>query len=313
MTTSELYKKYRPNNFDSVVGQPSAVKQLQGFLKAGNVPHAILFSGPSGCGKTTLARILAKEIGAVPSEITEINVADSRGIDTVREIESRINLRPLIGNHKVYILDEFHSITAAAAQAFLKMFEDAPKHVYFFVATSEPQKIAKALNTRLTHIKLDFVVDRDLMQMLDSVLYAEYGSKCCGTMLEKLAVAASGSPRKALVLAEQWVAAGSTTEAMQALVESAKDEPPHLIDLCRELIKDKPEWSVIYRSVQAIQDSELESARWMILKYAEKCMGDNRATFRKRAARLAAAMSKPFFDGKRPEFLAKIVYFVEGA
>lgn len=306
----ELYKQYRPTKLDEVVGQPVAVAQLRGFLKTDSVPHAVLLHGPSGCGKTTLARIMAKELGTSDMEVREINMADDRGVDVVREIQSRLPLMPLVGSKKVYILDEFHAITPQAGQAFLKMFEDAPAHVYFFVCTSEPSKIAKALQTRLTQIAVGAVQERDIISILEAVLLKSR-HVCDMGMLLKIASAASGSPRRALVILEQWIAAGATTEALEAITENQEEMPQNLINLCRELMgQGKPDWKKVYEIAKAIPETELESARWMLLRYAEKCMGSG-GPVAKKAARLVAAMSKPFWDGKRPEFLAKLLMFVE--
>ncbi len=102
----ELYKKWRPKNLDGIVGQSSAVAVLQQMIENDEIPHAILLTGPSGCGKTTIARILRKHLKCNTQDFTEVNIADIRGIDNVRDIRRRMSLRPLHGKTKVWLLDE---------------------------------------------------------------------------------------------------------------------------------------------------------------------------------------------------------------
>ena len=100
---SELYKKHRPASFDNVIGQDEAVRSLSEFVKNNKIPHAILFTGPSGVGKTTLARILKDHLGCGDPDFQEINTADFRGIDTVREIRQRMGLAPMFGKSRVWL------------------------------------------------------------------------------------------------------------------------------------------------------------------------------------------------------------------
>jgi len=127
MSSRELYIEYRPTSFKAVKGQPEVVKVLQNFVTKQRVPHAILFSGPSGCGKTTLARILRHKLACGDHDFFEVNAAEKRGIDFIRELQRVSRLRPVDGKCKVWIIDECHNLTKEAQHAFLKLLEDAPR------------------------------------------------------------------------------------------------------------------------------------------------------------------------------------------
>lgn len=143
-----LYRKYRPQEFDDVIGQEPVVKVLQGAVKLGNIAHAYLFSGSRGTGKTSMARILARAIGTTPNDLTEMDAASNRGIDDVREIRESVNTLPFESKYKVYIIDEVHMLTKDAWNAFLKTLEEPPKHVVFILATTELEKVPETVVSR---------------------------------------------------------------------------------------------------------------------------------------------------------------------
>src|ERR1700682_2127212 len=110
----ELYRKHRPGNFKGLLGQSDAVKQLQSMLVEDKIPHALILSGHTGCGKTTTARILKKRLNCSDMDFSEINAAESRGIDTIREINQRKGLSAIGGKCRIYLLDEAHKLTSDA-------------------------------------------------------------------------------------------------------------------------------------------------------------------------------------------------------
>ena len=153
-----LYRKYRPQDFDEVVGQEAIVRTLKNAISSEQVRQAYLFAGPRGTGKTSLARILAKGLNCVQGptptpdkvcnpcvtiangtslDVIEMDAASQRGIDDIREIRERVVLQPAEGRYKVYILDEAHQLTDAAWNALLKLIEEPPPHLVFVFCTTD--------------------------------------------------------------------------------------------------------------------------------------------------------------------------------
>lgn len=301
ITILSLYQKYRPTTLDEVVGQKFTVDQLKGFGK--NVPHVLGFYGAPGVGKTTLARIMAKTVGASEMNIIERNIGQDTGIDTIREIQQQCQFRPLGGGTTVYILDEFHSATKQAYQAMLKLFEDTPAHVYFFVCTSQPEKIDKAIRTRITGFALSELSQGEVVRQLQFVL-ANEGKGAQATVLESIAKAANGSMRTALVMLEQVIAANFDPEVIANLKsdEDDLDRKPDLRDLAKGIIFKQGTWESIYALVDRVPNEEIESARRYVLAYAKSCMAkQNTAPM---AARCILEMREPFFNSGKAGFLA---------
>ena len=164
-----LYRKYRPQTFEEVVGQEAVVRTLSNAIESGKIRQAYLFAGPRGTGKTSLARILAKSVncklGPTPHpdntchacvaisngtslDVIEMDAASQRGIDDIREIRERVVLQPVEGRSKVYILDEAHQLTDAAWNALLKLIEEPPPHLLFVFCTTELQKVLPTVRSR---------------------------------------------------------------------------------------------------------------------------------------------------------------------
>src|SRR6056297_1764313 len=147
-TTSALYRKYRPESFADVRDQDHIVSALEGAIKKGEIPHALLFSGTRGTGKTTLARIFAHEIGTSDIDLYEIDAASNRGIDDIRELKEAVHTLPYESEQKVYIIDEVHMLTKEAFNALLKTLEEPPAHVVFILATTEVEKLLDTILSR---------------------------------------------------------------------------------------------------------------------------------------------------------------------
>lgn len=143
-----LYRKYRPQTFDDVIGQEPIVKVLKGAVELGNIAHAYLFSGTRGTGKTSMARILARAVGTSANDLTEMDAASNRGIDDIRDIRDSVNTLPFDSKYKFYIIDEVHMLTKDAWNAFLKTLEEPPAHVIFVLATTELEKVPETVVSR---------------------------------------------------------------------------------------------------------------------------------------------------------------------
>lgn len=143
-----LYRKYRPQKFEDVIGQDHVVKVLEGQVKNGSISHAYIFSGTRGTGKTSMARIFAREIGTSQNDLVEMDAASNRGIDDIRDIRDSVNTLPFESKYKVFIIDEVHMLTRDAWNAFLKTLEEPPAHVVFIMATTELEKIPETVISR---------------------------------------------------------------------------------------------------------------------------------------------------------------------
>ena len=151
MSEVVLYRKYRPHNFEEVLGQDHVVAVLQNAVKLNRISHAYLFSGPRGTGKTSVARILARSVGCEGMDLLEIDAASSRGIDEIRALRDAVRLVPFKSPYKVYVVDEVHMLTKEAFNALLKTLEEPPKHAIFILATTELNKVPETIISRCQH------------------------------------------------------------------------------------------------------------------------------------------------------------------
>lgn len=230
MTSQTLYRKWRSQTFDDLVGQGPIVDTLKNALKSGKLSHAYLFTGPRGTGKTSVARLLAKTVNcenprdgepcnecAQCREITagnslnviEIDAASNRGIDNIRELRDRVMVPPSGGKYKVYVLDEAHMLTTEAFNALLKTLEEPPEYAIFVLATTEIHKMLPTVISRCQPYYFKRITTR---QIVDRLLYvAEHEEvKLERAAAELLARAAAGGMRDALSLLDQAIAyAGS--------------------------------------------------------------------------------------------------------
>jgi replication-associated recombination protein RarA len=298
----EFYKKDRPKQFEQVHGQPKAVAALKGFFDRGEVPHAMLFTGPSGCGKTTLVRILARMVGCSKIDFSEYNSARVRGIDTAREIISRVNAAPIGGTSRVWYLDEVHQMTKDAQNALLKVLEDTPAHAYFMLATTEPDKLIKAIHTRCTTIELVEMSFDALAKTVKTVAELE-GIELSEAVLEKLCEIAEGSARKALVLLNEL--AGIADETNQLAQLNAKESKAFGIELARKLFNAAP-WPEVAKQLKGLvkenddgtkTKEDPEGVRRLVLGYCAAVL-KNGMTGPKaaRAFWVMDCFKRPFYD-----------------
>jgi DNA polymerase-3 subunit gamma/tau len=222
-----FYRRYRPQRFADVLGQEHVSLTLRNAVRSGTVAHAYLFSGPRGCGKTTSARILAKALnctdlrdgepcGACDScrlvvsgaslDVTELDAASNNGVDAMRDLVARVALGTS-GRRKVYIVDEVHMLSTAAANALLKTLEEPPEHVVFVLATTDPQKVLPTIKSRTQHFEFRLFPLPTLVELIRSVL-ADAGIELADDVVEAVARRGNGSARDALSALDQVVAAG---------------------------------------------------------------------------------------------------------
>ncbi len=223
-----LYRKYRPQDFASVVGQNAAVSILTNALTKNITGHAYLFSGSRGCGKTSIARIFAKALnctnpnGYEPCgkcknctdilageslDVIEIDGASNNGVENIRNLRENINLAPFTSKHKIYIIDEVHMLSGGAFNALLKTLEEPPDYVVFIMATTEPYKVPVTIRSRCQHIPFHSINTQDIAQRLLYVCEHE-GVHADPEALYEIARQADGALRDGLSLLEQVISAG---------------------------------------------------------------------------------------------------------
>ena len=229
-----LARKYRPQKFSEVVGQSAVVKTIVNALRRNKLSHALLFAGIKGTGKTTLARIVAKALNCqninpevyepcnqcqscveimkgIHVDVLEIDAASNRGIDQIREIIDALKYAPAKGKAKVYIIDEAHMLTKEASNALLKSLEEPPSHVYFILATTEPNRLPPTIISRCQRYefrRLDFKLIFNHLQRICQLENYQIDQPA----LELIAREAQGSLRDALSLLDQAMAYGVRTK-----------------------------------------------------------------------------------------------------
>lgn len=260
--TTELYRKYRPRKLSEVVGQDEAKNILEDKLENKTVPQAILFAGPSGCGKTTFARILAKEMGC--QNLEELNCANFRGIDDIRDINIRMGYKPTHGPCRVWILDECHQLMKTAQSLLLKMLEDPPDHAYFFLATTEPGKLLTTIKTRCTLLTVKALTTKQLEKTVLDVCARAKITVPSVEVVGKLVSYAEGSARSVVKLWDQ-VRGLKTEEAQLAAITSPEAEKQGF-EIAQALMQKKrwPDVALLIKSC----DQEPETIRRIILGYA---------------------------------------------
>ena len=286
---TELYRRFRPTTLDRVIGNEETVATLKNMLARKTLPHAILLSGPSGCGKTTLARIIAKEVGCNEMDFAELNASDNRGIDTVREVMRNMNLAAT-GACRVWLLDEVHQMSKDGQQASLKMLEDTPQHVYFILATTDPEKLLKTIQNRCLHLPVRLLTYEELGLLIDRV-----SRRANITLSEPIKMslieAAQGSARACLVLLEKIAALDPSQQ--QAALEQKQAEMSEAIELCRALMNKKG-WPTIANILQNLK-SDPEETRYAVLGYARACLLKSPDL---RAVQIIEVFKDNFYDSK---------------
>lgn len=255
-----LYRAYRPQTFDEVVGQDAIVTALKNQVMTGHVGHAYLFSGTRGTGKTSCAKIFARAVNCLDSQegnpcntcahcraileettmdVVEMDAASNRGIDDIRELRETVIYPPAQVRYKVYIIDEAHMITKEGFNALLKIMEEPPAHLIFILATTEPEKIPATILSRLQRYEFKRI-DVEVITRRLSYIAEKQGITITPEALTALARAADGALRDALSLLDQVMAMGETdiTEELadQVLGTAGKLS---LAQLTRDVLNDR--------------------------------------------------------------------------
>ena len=258
MDYQALYRMYRPQSFDDVVGQTHVTKTLRNAISKGKQSHAYIFSGPRGTGKTSIAKVFAKAINCLNSDdgepcnecaickgitqgtnsdVIEIDAASNNGVDEIRNIRDKVKYAPSESKYKVYIIDEVHMLTTGAFNALLKTLEEPPSHAIFILATTEPHKIPPTIISRAQRfdfkaISMDQIVDR--LKFVAESQSLEYDNAA----LEFIAKTSEGGMRDALSIMDQAIAFGDERLTLQdALNVTGSVDEAALNDLFKDVVE----------------------------------------------------------------------------
>ena len=283
-----LYLKYRPAQIEDMVGNEEICQAVTEMMNDPDRPHSFLFTGPTGCGKTTFGRILRTGLDCSDDDFREVDSADFRGIDTVREMRRQSQYRPKNGPCVIWLIDECHKMTNDAQNALLKILEDTPKHIYFILATTDPQKLLPTIRGRCSTFVVKPLNDNQMMALLRRTVKAENAS------LQKAVYAqiiedCQGLPRNALQTLDQVL----RVEPEQRLetAKTAAEELSQSIELCRALIKGEG-WKKVARILSGLQNQDAVGVQKHILKYCRSILlkGEH-----EQAAHVMEEMIEPFF------------------
>jgi DNA polymerase-3 subunit gamma/tau len=274
----EIYKRHRPQDFKDMIGQDESVKILEKKLASDTLPRALLFHGASRCGKTTAARILVNRLGCeLDFDFTEMNAADDRGIDAIRDIRDRYRYKP-VGKCKIWLIDEAHKLTADAQTAFLKMLEDTPKTVYFILATTDPAKLIATVRKRCMAVEFRPLKNADMMKLLASVCKKEK-LKLASEVLEAIIERAEGSAGESLVLLDKIKELDDDDEQLNAI--GRNEAATKAIDLCRYLMNARANFRDAAKILKTIEE-EPETVRRIMMGYMTNVLlgkGDARTAY----------------------------------
>lgn len=301
-----LYLKYRPSTFEEVIGNRDIVLYLEEALKDKKTcPHVFLLNGPTGCGKTTLARIIARELNCADMDFKEINAANFRGIDTVRDIIDSSKYFSMGGGSRVWLIDEVHKMTNDAQNALLKLLEDTPKKAYFILCTTDPDKMLKTVRGRCIDLKVRPLKEEEMLRLLQMVAKAEM-KKVAASVYEQIIEDAMGLPRNALQILEKVLKVPADKQLEMAKQSAAQESKS--IELCRALM-DGSGWKAVRSILGGLKEEEPESIRRHVLGYAS---GTLMRQENDRAAFILEVFQEPFYNTGFPGLVYACYSVIKG-
>lgn len=321
--TQALYRKWRPQKWDEVVGQQHIVQTLRNAVTGDRVSHAYLFSGARGTGKTSVARLLAKAVNCLAEELAdrpcnqcehcvavnegrfldliEIDAASNTSVDDVRDLRDKINFSPNQGKYKVYIIDEVHMLSISAFNALLKTLEEPPPHAIFVLATTEMHKIPATVLSRCQRHEFRRVPLDDIVRQLNQISQAE-GIQAEPEALTLIARQATGSFRDAISLLDQMASTGQkiSLELTQTVLGTAANQT--VLDLVDAILSKRPDTGLetIHRALDSGTDSRLLARQivdyfraLLLVKLGNEAQVDLAADTRLQVKRHAGALTAP--------------------
>jgi DNA polymerase III gamma/tau subunit len=226
-------------------------------------PHSFLIHGPTGCGKTTIARIIAKSLNCTDLDLIELNNADVRGIDTIREIIKNSQFLPMSNANRAWILDETHKLSSDAQNALLKVLEDTPQSVYFVLCTTDPQKLLPTIRGRCMQLQVKPLGDAQLSGLIKRIAREE-GEQLAPEVIEQVVMDSLGHPRNAIQILEKVL--NIEPDRRLEVAKQTAEAQSKTIELCRALMKGAG-WKEVRSIFNGLMDQEPEDIRRAIMGY----------------------------------------------
>jgi DNA polymerase-3 subunit gamma/tau len=243
--SSVLYRKYRPAEWEDVIGQEHIVDSLNNSIKSERIAHAYLFSGSRGTGKTTIARIFARALGINDNDIYEIDAASNRGIDDIREIRDGVHVLPFQSKYKIYIIDEVHMLTKEAFNALLKTLEEPPAHALFVLATTETDKIPETVVSRCQVFSFK-KPSREILKNLVTKVAKKEGFTLEAGVADLISVLGDGSFRDTLGILQKVIGSAKDKKIALSEVENTTGAPKRVLvnDFISSIIKGEKDKAI---------------------------------------------------------------------
>lgn len=295
-----LHTDYRPLRLDEITGNKETIVGLKSHLQKKSPNRSLLFIGPSGCGKTTLAICVANELESYDSwNFKMLNASDFRGIDTVRDIREQAGRKPLAAaKNRIWLFDECHKLTADAQEAILKLLEDPPRDCWFFLATTNPEKLKITLRRRCTEYQVNPLSDREISILLIRISRKE-GKRVPNSIIQQISMDSLGSPGIALNVLDKVI--DLAEEEMARAAKKWAERSSNVITLCRAMLKNKGNngkgvWEKILCPIlKEIEEEDPETIRRQVLEYFRKVLVDGNES----AYSIMNWFESPYYDTGR--------------